>query len=160
MRQKPTQHHIDALIALLLFGVFSACVLAVLLTGADAYRRLTRRDQAAFDRRSCQQYIATKVRQADAEHGVAAGSVGGVPALVLDPEAEYVTYIYYYDGWLRELYAWSGEPAEPGEGERIAPARGLELSVEGGLLTLRLAREGGGEDTLLLSLRGGEGAGS
>ena len=42
----------DTLLALLLFGLFSVCVLAVLLTGADAYRRLTRRDRLAFDSRT------------------------------------------------------------------------------------------------------------
>ena len=48
----------DTLLALLLFGLFSVCVLAVLLTGADAYRRLTQRDRLAFDSRTCTQYVA------------------------------------------------------------------------------------------------------
>ena len=52
MKKRPIRHQIDGLIALLLFGVFSVCILAVLLTGADAYRRLTDRDQAALDRKS------------------------------------------------------------------------------------------------------------
>ena len=60
MKKKTTQHHIDALAALLLFGVFAVCVLAVLLSGADAYQRLTRRDQNAFDRRTAAQYLATR----------------------------------------------------------------------------------------------------
>ena len=47
MKRKPIQHQMDGLIALLLFGVFAVCVLAVLLTGADAYRRLTERDRRA-----------------------------------------------------------------------------------------------------------------
>ena len=34
MRDKQIKHHIDGLVALLLFGVFAACVLVVLLTGA------------------------------------------------------------------------------------------------------------------------------
>ena len=63
MRRKPIQHHIDGLAALLLFGVFAVCVLAVLLTGADAYRRLTQRDQAAYDRRTCEQYLTTRDRK-------------------------------------------------------------------------------------------------
>ena len=58
MRRKSIQHHTDALAALLLFGVFAACILAVLLTGADAYRRLTLRDRAVGDRRACVQYLA------------------------------------------------------------------------------------------------------
>ena len=78
MRRKQIQHHIDALIALLLFGVFAVCVLAVLLTGADAYRRLTLRDQEASTRRACTQYIATKVRQSDAADNLSVANVQGV----------------------------------------------------------------------------------
>lgn len=157
MRQKPIQHHIDALIALLLFGVFAACVLAVLLTGADAYRRLTVRDQAASERRARAQYIATKVRQADAEGAVSLTELEGVPALVLGRDGEYVTYIYCHDGWLRELYLWCEEPPAPQDGRELIPARGLGLSLEDGLLTVRIDGEDGGSDTLLLSLRSGGG---
>lgn len=157
MKQKPIQHHIDALAALLLFGVFAACVLAVLLTGADAYRRLTVRDQAAFDRRTGAQYITTKVRQADSAGSVAVEDVDGVQALILDAQAEYITYIYQYDGWLWELYTWCGEPMVPGDGRQLVEAERFELSLEEGLLTVRLTTAQGAEDTLLLSLRGEEG---
>ena len=64
MKKRLVKHHLDGLIALLLFGVFAVCVLVVLLTGADAYRRLTQRDEAAYDRRVCAQYMATRLRQA------------------------------------------------------------------------------------------------
>lgn len=160
MRGKQIQHHIEALIALLLFGVFAVCVLAVLLTGADAYRRLTLRDQAAYERRACTQYIATKVRQADAEGAVAVTDIDGVPALALGQDGEFVTYIYCHGGWLRELYIWCEEPPAPQDGQELVQAEGLDLSLDDGLLTVRVTQDGGGADTLLLSLRSGEGAGS
>ena len=72
MRRRGNQHQLGGLLMLLLFGVFAACVLILLLTGARAYRRLTQRDQAAFDRRTCVQYLATRVRQGD----VAGGEIG------------------------------------------------------------------------------------
>ena len=110
MRKRGSQHHIDGLLALLLFGVFAVCVLAVLLTGADAYRRLTQRDQAAYDRRTCEQYLTTRVRPADRTGSVAIENRGGTDVLVLGADEEYITYIYHYEGWLMELYIWSGEP--------------------------------------------------
>lgn len=54
----------------MLFGVFAGCVLGVLLTGADAYQRLTDRGQETFDERTAAQYLTTRVRQADAAGGV------------------------------------------------------------------------------------------
>ena len=159
MRRKQIQHHIDALIALLLFGVFAVCVLAVLLTGADAYRRLTLRDQEASTRRACTQYIATKVRQTDAADNLSVANVQGLPALILDKDEEYVTYIYCYDGWLRELYSWSEQPRSPEDGRERVQAAALDLSLADGLLTVRVTDAQGGEEPLLLSLRS-EGGGA
>lgn len=160
MREKPIKHHIDGLVALLLFGVFAACVLVVLFTGADAYRRLTDRDQAAYERRTGVQYIATRVRQADHAGGIAVEDFGGVDALVLGADEVYASRVYCYDGWLMELYTLAEEPMEPQDGQRILEAQDLELSLEDGLLKAVLTLPGGTEDTLQLSLRSGEEAAS
>lgn len=82
MKRRGIQHHLDGLLALLLFGVFTVCVLSVLLTGARAYRRLTVRDQASYSRRTCAQYITTRVRQADCLGGVTVEPFGDAAALV------------------------------------------------------------------------------
>ena len=155
MKKKSIQHQMDGLVALLLFGIFAACVLAVLLTGAGAYRRLVRRDQAAYERRTCVQYIATRVRQADIEGGVAVEPFGEITALALTSEG-FTTRVYCYDGWLMELYTAQDAELEPEAGERVMELDSLELSLEDGLLTARIGRGGGGTDTLQLSLRSGE----
>ena len=157
MREKPIQHHIESLAALLLFGVFAVCVLAVLLTGADAYRGLTQRAQEAYDRRSCTQYIATRVRQADYAQGIAVDKDFGGGALVLDAKQKYRTWLYCQDGWLMELYCLAAEPLEPESGQKLMEAEDMELSLQDDLLTVRLTTPQGETDTLLLSLRGGEG---
>ena len=130
MKQKPIKHHIDGLIALLLFGVFAVCVLAVLLTGADAYRRLTQRDRAAYDRRTCVQYVATRVRQADALNGVSVEDFNGMPCLTLRDRDDYVTRVYCDDGYLMELYCDADMEMEPEDGEQVIPASELDLSLE------------------------------
>lgn len=160
MREKQVKHHIDGLVALLLFGVFAACVLVVLLTGADAYRRLTERDQAAYEHRTGVQYIATRVRQADHAGGVAVEDFGGVDALVLGADEVYAARVYCYDGWLMELYALAEEPMEPRDGQKILEAEALALSLEDGVLEAALTAPDGRSETLRLSLRSGEGAAS
>ena len=105
-RRREQKHEVTGLIALVLFGVFAVCVLSVLLTGADVYHRLTVRDREAYARRTGVQYVATKVRQAPAGSAVAVADFGGVDALELYEDidgARYVTRIYSYGGWLREL---------------------------------------------------------
>ena len=157
MRKQGIKHHMDGLAALLLFVVFAACILVVLLTGADAYRRLTQRDQAAYDRRTAVQYVATRVRQADQLGSIRVEPFGDTDALVLVEDDEYVTRVYCYDGYMMELYASELEPLTPDAGEPIMEVGGLSFSLEDGLLTVTAADPQGKERTLLLSLRSGEG---
>lgn len=159
MKRRGTQHHMDTLAALLLFGIFAACVLTVLLTGADAYRRVTERDRQAYDRRTCIQYVATRIRQADAAGSVSLETFGGVRALVLKDgeDEEYLTRVYYHDGYLMELYSEAGLDMAPGDGEKIMACDWMRLSLEDGLLKVDLLDPQGEVTTLYLSLRSGEG---
>ncbi len=159
---KTEKHHMDGLLTLLLFGVFAACVLFVLLTGANIYRDLTQRDQAAYAHRTCAQYIAAKVRQAPAPDAVRVEEFGG-DALVLSQDIdgwEYLTRIYCYDGWLRELFAQADGELAPQDGEKIIEAQGLELALEDGLLSVYVTDGSGQTTALTLLIRGGEGAAS
>ena len=159
MKKRPIQHQLNGLMALLLFGVFAACVLAVLLTGASAYRRLTQRDQEAYLRRTCVQYLATRVRQADSRDRVSVESFGGADALVLtETDGSYTTRIYCYDGWLMELYAAADADMEPQDGEKVLELSSLRLTLEDGALTADTVDTAGASGTLRMTLRSGEGA--
>lgn len=157
MRRQAGQHHIDGLLMLLLFGVFAACVLGVLLTGARAYQRLTQRDRAAYERRICAQYIASRVRQGDVRGGVTVRPFGDTQALTLT-SGGYVTRVYWHEGYLMELYAAEGAHLAPEDGERIMALEGLSLAMDGGLLTAEIETGAGGTEKLYLVPRSGEGA--
>ena len=157
MKRQGTKHHMDGLLMLLLFGVFAVCVLIVLLTGAKAYRGLTERDRAAYDRRTCVQYIATKVRQGDVEGGVTVEPFGDTAALCMR-QYGFVTRVYCYDGWLMEMYTFEDAELTPQDGEKVMPLPGLSFDLEDGLLTVELQSGEGVTDTLRLALRSGEGA--
>ena len=160
MKKKSIQHQMDGLVALLLFGIFAACVLAVLLTGAGVYQRLTERDQSAYSRRTFAQYIATRVRQSDCLDGVSVEDFDGVPALNLWAEDGYVTRVYWYDGYLMELYTDTSTDMSPADGDRLMEAGGLGLPLEDGKLTVDLTDAEGAQERLELCLRSGEGAAS
>lgn len=156
MKRQGTRHQVDGLLMLLLFGVFAVCVLSVLLTGAKAYRGLTDRDQTAYDRRTCVQYIATRVRQGDVEGGVTVEPFGDTAALCMAQDG-YVTRVYWYDGYLMELYTSADAELFPEDGEKIMPLGRLSLAMEDGLITAEIESTEGAVDTLRLSLRSGEG---
>ena len=156
MKKKSTEYHFDSLAALLLFGVFAVCVAMVLLIGADAYRRLVARDEAAHDRRTCMQYVATRVRQAERPDRISVEEFGGVEALVLADSEGCVTRVYYYDGHLMELYTNAENVLSPEAGEQVMEACGLTFSLEDGLLTVTMIDTEGEQSTLRLSLHSGE----
>lgn len=157
MRHKTQKHQIDGLIALVLFGVFAACILSVLLTGANAYSRLTKRDQGTFASRTCIQYVATKVRQIKSGGDVAVEDFGGRSALCLYEkigERRFVTRIYSYDGWLREIFTSASTESKPSDGEKILSSDDIDFKLDGGLLTVSLSDADGNVTSLSLSLRG------
>ena len=158
MRQEK-DHSLNGLLALLLFGVFAACVMSVLLTGAAAYQRMTERDRSSYESRTAAQYIATRVRQADRAGGVTMGAFGGSDALELwetvDGE-DYLTRVYCYDGWLRELFSGAGGDFAPADGEKVLEADSLTLTLSpAGLLTAELTAAGETKQVCLY-LRSGE----
>lgn len=158
--RREKDHSLNGLLALLLFGIFAACVLSVLLMGADAYQRLTERDRESYESRTVAQYIATRVRQADRSGGISAGAFGGSDALELwetiDGEA-YVTRVYCHDGCLRELFTDASGDFAPEDGEPVLEAESLSVSLSGaGLLTVEITSADGETQQVTLYLRSGK----
>ncbi len=158
MNEQSKRHSIDGVAALLLFVVFSVCVLGVLLSGAKAYRGLTQRDFLSYEQNTCLQYLTTRIRQSDLAGSVAAEDFDGTPALCLTDRDGYVTRVYCYDGSLMELYSSADGLFAPGDGEKLMAAEGLEISMDDGLLRLTLTHPDGRSDQLLFSLRSAEAA--
>lgn len=144
----------------LLLVVFCALVLSVvtvLHTGTLLYGRLIARDRAASARRSCAQYLSDQLRRSDQLDGIRVDTLGGEDALVLG-DAFSATWIYWHDGAIWEL---SGSPAlshQPEEGTPVMEAGYLKATLEEQLLTVSVVDTQGHIDTLMFSLRGGEGA--
>lgn len=161
MRERSGKRSISGLAALLLLGVFAVGILAVLLSGARAYQRLTERNRLAYDSRTCVQYVATKVRQAPAPGAVVLSDFGDGDGLIISEKiegAEYWTQVYCHDGWLMELFTVADGGFAPEDGEKILQAQSLALTREGDLLRVEIVDGNGTETAILLNLRGGEGA--
>lgn len=142
------------LAALLVLAVFAVGILGALLGGAGIYRRLTWRDQTAFNGRTCAQYIATRVRQASGMVEIA--HFGAVDALVIPETIQgetYLTRVYCYEGWLMELFTAESGSFEPQDGEKLLPAQELVLELEKGLLRASITDSGGQTQDLYLYLR-------
>lgn len=142
----------DGLIALLLFGVFAVCLLAVLLTGAGAYKRLNIRNEEEYARRTCMQYVANRVHQAPRPSDVRIEPFGQGDGLSIPDGDGFVTRVYYYDGYLMELYNSADSVLNPQDGERVMEIGGLDLSLENGMLRVTVTDSGGEDREMVLAL--------
>ena len=165
MKEREGKSNLSGLLVLVLFVVFAMCVLSVLLTGADVYQRLARRDQESYDRRTVTQYITTKVRQGDVSGQIFVGPFdaqegqqqGDTLFLVEENEGEpYCTRFYCFDGSLRELFSDAGGEFQPEDGERILNVQELFFSLEDNFLTVEICYETGEYEYMKLSLRSEE----
>lgn len=154
MKTTQKQHPAQTLAVLAVLLLLALCLLAVLLSGAKTTRRLTERGQNAADSRTAAQYLATRVRQADAAGVLTLETFGDGDALCIREDG-CQTLVYCYDGWLRELFTAEDGDFAPEDGERLLKAENLTASMENGCLTLSITA-GGTPETAELWIRSGE----
>lgn len=162
MRSQKTNTHISAIVPLLLFVVFTTCILFVLLTGADTYKKLSQRDKDSFQQRTVVQYLTTRLRQNDVRHMIQvsdffaddASSQGDTLALREEIAGRtYYTRIYCYDGYLRELFSPAGLDFSPSAGEKILEVKSLYFTLNQDLLSIQITYPDNSTQTMLLYLR-------
>lgn len=159
MNKEQSRVKMGSLMALVLFVLFAVCVLAVLLTGADVYKRLVERDRNSYDRRTAVSYLTTKVRQADRLESVEIQEFGGLETLVLSEKiegADYATWIYCYDGYIRELFAAADTGLMPDAGDKVLEAQALSFGWEEDFLCVEITAPDGVTQSLKLHLRSGK----
>ena len=155
MMNKRSFQQIGSLAALIVFGLFAACVLLVLFSGAGAYSRLSARDRQAYEARTGAQYITTRVHQAESPAAVTLVPFGDGDALCLADETDYGTYytlVYCSGGWLRELYTGDITASTPEAGEKLMESGGVAFTLTDTLLTVTLHETDGTDTTVVLSL--------
>lgn len=159
MNREERKTKIGSALALLLFGIFAVCVLAVLLGGANVYRNLTERGTSGHDDRTAVQYLTTRVRQADAADSLRVESFDGLDALVASEEIDgewYETRIYCHNGYIRELFAAAQSDLVPEDGNPVIPAAELSVEKSGAQLQMEILSTDGSVQRLVLFLRSGK----
>lgn len=144
MKRRNIKSGAERFFALILFGVLGLCIMTVLYMGAGAYKRLTHRGEEAYTKRTVPSYIATKVRKADTNGGVSVGEREGTEVLELWEtigEECFVTLIYSYNGYVRELYIREGIDPELSAGESIAEAKELRFQRKDNCLEVTIKQK-------------------
>ena len=137
----------DILAVLLVICIFSVAILSLLLTGAKSYKGITQRDRISQNKQIVSLYLGNKLFQAQTRSSAVVYSENGCDVLHIfepadDVDDEYITRIYYYDGWIRELYSDTEYEFAPGDGEKIAECSSLTFSNTDNVLTIEFVIDG------------------
>lgn len=164
MKKTENKYNIDAVFVLILFAIFAACVLMVLLFGASSYKNLVNQDAASYEQRVAVEYIAAKIRHNDESNAVSIGSFTDRKDITADEyntlylkleveEELYYTKIYYYDGYIREVLSVDGVDLSPDDGNKILKAKGLFLKQDDSMVTITVINEDESISELQLAVR-------
>ena len=152
MNSKPTRHSIDTLFTFLLPLSFLLFSLLVAGTGSMVYQNGTDSLNKNYTSRMALSYLAEKLRQHDHTDGVNVRELDDIPSLVLYEEqngTHYCTYLYFYDGALRELFTQASNVPSADMGTAITELSGFTFSVE--------SAPNGSESVLLITVTDTEG---
>jgi len=146
---------IPVLFVLTLFLLLSALSISVILAGSTVYEKISDNMDNNYDRRVTFSYLATKIRQNDSAGKIYIEEKDGVNMIAIkesDPffSDEYVTYIYYYDGYIREIYFELESNGKTVDfdldwGEEIIKAEGFEFNFndDNGKIEMKLTDSDG-----------------
>ncbi len=167
MKEQKQNHVVDFLFTLALFCVFAASALLVVLMGAKSYKTVVSTMDRNYESRTCSFYLTQKLRQCDTQGAVRLGQLGDGPgewnALVLCETyngAQYETWIYTYQGMLREVLIKAGREVKATDGQMILELQGMSLEQDGGLIDVTLLGTDGTETSFCLFPRCGQGQSS
>ena len=149
------EHSVSGAFVFLLLGVFAVFATVLVLLSAQLYRGTVDQTQDHNGQRVLNSYLMNVVRGNDAANSVYVTRLQDIETLCFAMDAEdgrYMTYVYCWDGSLRELFLEAGEEFEPEYGEIICPAQAFHPELEGQRLTMRLTDGMGRERTLTAAL--------
>ena len=144
---KKQTRFLETLPSLLLFFLFSACMLTSVLAGTRVYKRASQILEARYETATCIEYISAKIRHYDKIRGIEVVLLEGREVLLLHDTYEgekYVTYIYREGAYLMELFADADMLFSPENGQEIMPIDTFHLSLEDAVLRVTC---GYGEET-------------
>lgn len=142
-----TEHPVAGLFSVLLFGLFAVFLILMLLFSARIYQQEAANTSCEDALETASAYITNKFRQHDTENGIFSGALDGIPAFCFRDTIEgqeYITYIYFQENSLKELFTASGSYASANAGTVLAELSDFRVSEpENGLYQITLQNTAG-----------------
>jgi hypothetical protein len=148
---------VDSAGVFLLGAVFLFMSIGLVMMGGSLYHHIMEVSSENDSARTTFSYISNQVHRADTSGCISVGELGGQKALLLQQDFdgwEFVTYLYYYDGALRELFVEKGTELEKDAGLPIVWLNDLGFEEDdAGLITAWAVLTNGRREQILISPR-------
>ncbi|MEE1215937.1 MAG: DUF4860 domain-containing protein [Agathobacter sp.] len=148
-------HRIDSIFIMLLFFLFALTAFVLIMIGVRQYKATANAMDYNYEIRTVTSYLREKTRQNSSNSSISIETIDGTNALCLKNTLNntiYNTYIYYYDGSLREMYIQEGTPFTLNLGQQIVTISGFDMDkTDDGLIIVTISDSFGGTTDMYLS---------
>jgi hypothetical protein len=162
MKGRWQQHNMEKEFVFVIFAVFTIFVMMALALGTNQYQTLVNRDNELYNKQIITSYVAAKIRSFDESEGVEAGGFSkgrredDIETLHLYQKIDgerYEIRIYYYEGYIRELFTEVESSLTPDAGNKIVEAKELSLKQRGKMIEIDAVDGDGFRNTSTVYLR-------
>ena len=144
---------------MLLFLIFTLSALGIVTFSVQIYRNIVERAEGRFDTETASAYISEKFRNHDAGGAIRISEFLGNPAIAIEENVKdvpYTTYIYVYDGYLREIFSETAKLGDcmASDGNEILPMETMDIAhVSDRLVRLEFTDTEGKKEETYLSMK-------
>ena len=152
---RDNSHTIDTAFILALLTLFSITSFLVIMIGAKQYHSIANHMTENYETRTITSYLVEKFHQHGVSDSVSIVDFDGIPAISLCQsvnEKHYDTYIYVYEGYLREITVSEGSTFPLEAGQKMVEANDLSIQAcAGNLYCFTLTDRNGNKNQIYIS---------
>lgn len=160
MKSLNKSHIIQSILVLVMFVFFVTSIVMVLISGANAYNGIVKKQAGRYEERTCLTYISSKIRHYDEKDAISINNIMGTNALCLKDKNNkegYITYIYYHKGYLKELFTnENNKGVTLNSGQKIIKIKDLSFEKKANnLIKLKCTNENGESSSIYVNVKSG-----
>ena len=133
LKQDPAIKKMDTVFIIALFVLFAITAFSVVLIGAKQYELTSDSMNQNYETRTTASYLSEKLHQNDTSAGISVVDLDGTKAIAMNSFVDgklYITYLYFYDGYLRELFVGADAVYSLSSGQKILELSNFDVAME------------------------------
>jgi len=142
LKYSKISNSIGSFFILIVFSVFAICSLLLVVIGSNAYGSIVSKIEENNQTRASLNYITNKIRQNDESGAINVVSLEKLDVITIDQtilKEDYITYIYYFDGYLNELFLKSNSDFIPQDGTKIVSVSTFDVNKQDNMLYINVS---------------------